>query len=172
MGVLRCVAILILTVLVVGCGPKGAPVETGPGSIESGRRFLEGRWSLVSFEVFPPGRQPIVIKGNGSLTYDEFGNLDIEIRVDDPAVARELEFAGIPLANGRISSSGRAVLNMQARTLTYILEGQSALVSTAPAGPLAFTRPRYWEVSGNVVTLTTRGDDGKPVSVGQWQKVP
>jgi hypothetical protein len=172
MNVARRVSILLLTVSLVGCGPRGAPVETGPGSIESGRRFLEGRWGLVSFEVFPPGRQPIAIKGNGSLTYDEFGNLDIDIRVEDPAVARELEFAGIPLTNGRIASSGRAVLNMPARTLTYLLEGQPALVSTAPAGPLAFTRPRYWEVSGDVVTLTTQGDDGKPVSIGRWQKVP
>jgi hypothetical protein len=166
------IAVVALAACAAACGPKGAPVETGPGSVEAGRRFLEGRWGLVSFDVFPPNRAPIAIKGDGSLTYDEFGNLAIDIRVDDPVVARELEFAGIPLTNGRIQSSGRAVLDMQARMLTYILEGQPALVSTAPAGPLAFTRPRYWELNGNTVTLTTRGDDGKPASVGRWQKVP
>ena len=169
---LRRLAILVLTVSLVGCGPKGAPVATGPGSVESGRRFLEGRWGLVSFEVFPPGRTAITLKGEGSLNYDAFGNLEIDIRVPDPKVATELEFAGIPLTNGRITSSGRAVVDMQARTLTYILEGQPALISTAQAGPLALTRPRHWEVNGNVVTLSTRGDDGKPVSVARWQKVP
>ena len=169
---LRRLVILILAVSLSACGPKGAPVQTGTGSVEAGRRFLEGRWGLVLFEVFPPGRAPITVKGEGSLNYDAFGNLDIDIRVPDPAVARELEFAGIPLTNGRISSSGRAAIDMQARTLTYILEGQPALISTAQAGPLALTRPRHWEVSGNVVTLTTRGDDGKPASVGRWQKVP
>ena len=31
-------------------------------------------------------------------------------------------------------------------------------------------RPRHWEVAGSLLTLTTRGDDGKPLSVGRWRK--
>jgi hypothetical protein len=169
----RLVAALLLALVVAGCGPKGAPVQTGQGSVESGRRFLEGRWGLLSFEVFPPGRPSIAIAGGqGSLNYDAFGNLDIEIRVEDENVARELAFAGIPLTNGRISTTGRAAVDMQARTLTYILQGQPALVSSAPAGPLALTRARHWVVDGNVLTLTTRDDNGQPASVGRWQKLP
>jgi hypothetical protein len=97
-------------------------------------------------------------------------NLDIQIRVADKAMAESLERAGIPLQDGVISTTGRTVIDMQARTLSYILEGQPALQLGPPSGPLALIRPRHWELNGNVLTLTTKGDDGKPVSIGAWQK--
>jgi hypothetical protein len=31
-------------------------------------------------------------------------------------------------------------------------------------------RPRYWEIDGNKLTLTTKGDDGEPTSIGRWEK--
>jgi hypothetical protein len=52
--------------------------------------------------------------------------------------------------------------------LTYVLEGQAPL--GAPSGPLALNRPRHWQVDGNLLTLTIKGDDSRPVSVGRWQK--
>jgi len=61
---------------------KGGPVDQGPGSIVSARAFLEGRWTLESFEVYPPGKPPITLKGSGTLSYDEFGNLKMDIRAD------------------------------------------------------------------------------------------
>jgi hypothetical protein len=126
----------------------------------------------MSFEVFPPGQPSIVVKGGaGTLTYDAFGNLDIQIRVDDPTVSQDLARAGIPLAKGMISTTGRTAIDLQARTLTYFLQGQGPLVSTGPSGPLALNRPRHWVVEGNVLTLTTNGDDGKPASVARWQKM-
>ena len=64
--------------------------------------------------------------------------------------------------------SGRTAIDMQARTLTYFIAGQAPL--GAPSGPLALNRPRYWQVAGNILTLTTRGDDGQPLSVARWQK--
>jgi ferredoxin len=54
---------------------KGGDVDTGPESITAARKFLEGRWTLESFEVFPPGKAPITLKGSGTLNYDNFGNL-------------------------------------------------------------------------------------------------
>ncbi len=42
---------------------EGGPVETGAGTTRSARNFLEGRWTLISFEVRPPGREPIQLKG-------------------------------------------------------------------------------------------------------------
>jgi hypothetical protein len=145
------------------------PVDTGPGTLTAARKYLEGRWSLVSYEVFPPGASPIQLKGSGTLTYDEYGNLETLIRVDD-ATAKTLETAGISTTNGGFSASGRTVVDMRARTLTYVLEGQPPL--GAPSGPLALNRPRHWEVEGNLLTLTTRGEDGQPLSVGKWQKTP
>jgi hypothetical protein len=31
-------------------------------------------------------------------------------------------------------------------------------------------RPRYWEVNGDLLTLTTKDDNGTPLSVAKWQR--
>ncbi len=146
---------------------EGGPVDTGAGSLVQARKFLEGRWSLESFEVYPPGKAPITLKGAGTLTYDEFGNLRMEIRTDRDA-ADLLRSAGIDIRDdGMISSDGRTAVDMQNRTLTYTIQGQP----TTGLGPLAPNRPRHWQVEGNVLTLTTRDDAGKALSVGRWNKI-
>ena len=139
------------------------PVAEGAGSLTAARKFLQGRWALESFEVFPPGKAPIVLKGAGSLNYDDFGNLQIEIRTDE-ASADLLRAAGIDIRDGRISSEGRTAVDMENHTLTYVVPGQ------AGTGPLALSRKRYWEVKDNLLTLTTKDDAGKPLSVGLWRK--
>lgn len=143
------------------------PADTGPGTLAAARRFLEGRWSLLSFEVFPPGAAVIRLTGAGTLTYDGFGNLAVDIRVDE-ATGKALRAAGIPLERGVLSSRGRTVVNMQARTLAYVLEGDSA--RGAPVGPLGLHKPRHWKVEGNVLTLSTIGEDGRTASIGRWEK--
>jgi hypothetical protein len=148
---------------------KGGPTDTGAGSLTEARKYLEGRWSLESFEVFPPGRAPIALKGSGSLNYDEFGNLRIEIRADEKS-ADLLRAAGIDIRDGTISTDGRTAVDLQNRTLTYIVSGQPP--GTAAKGPLALNRPRYWQVEGNELTLTTKDDNGKPLSVGRWKRSP
>jgi hypothetical protein len=173
------VVIVLAMVAAAGCAgaPPTAPLKCGPGSAgprpgESARKYLEGRWSLMSFEVFPAGGKSVLLKGNGTLNYDAFGNLDMQIRVEDRNTSEELARAGIPIDKGMISTTGRAAIDLNARTLTYFLEGQKPLVSTGPAGPLALNRPRHWVVEGDTLTLTTRHDDGKPASVARWQKSP
>ncbi len=74
------------------------------------------------------------------------------------------------LRDGTISSDGRAVVDMQNRTLTYILPGQT--VGAAAAGPLAPSRPRHWEVKGDLLFLSTKDESGKPLSTGRWKKMP
>src|SRR3954454_23413681 len=73
---------------------KGGPVDTGAGTLTAARQYLEGRWSLQSFQVLPPGRAPVQVAGSGSVTYDEFGNLAMDLRVDD-ATAKALQGLGI-----------------------------------------------------------------------------
>jgi hypothetical protein len=174
----RCISMFItgtiVTLTVGACasvpweGPiKLGPTETGPGTLAAARKYLEGRWSLLSYEVFPPDGPPITLNGTGILTFDEFANLTIDIRADN-ASAGILEKAGIQTTNGALLTSGRTVVDMQARTLTYVLEGQPPL--GAPSGPLGLNRPRHWDVQGNLLTLTIKGDDGRPVSIGRWQK--
>jgi hypothetical protein len=149
--------------------PKLGPTKTGPGTVDAARKYLEGRWSLMSFEIFPAEGPPMQIPGAGTLTYDDFGNLSVEIRVD-PATATRLDTAGIPTVKGVLSIKGRTAIDMQSHTLTYFLEGQPAL--GAPSGPLALNRKRHWIVEDNVLTLSTLAADGRALSSARWQKVP
>ena len=104
-----------------------------------------------------------MLKGPGTLNYDEFGNLQIEIRADQ-ASSDLLRAAGIDIRDGVISSEGRTAVDLQNRTLTYVVPGQ------AGTGPLALSRQRYREVKDNLLTLTTKDDAGKPLSVGVWRR--
>jgi hypothetical protein len=154
---------LLLTV--VACHPKGGPVNTGPQSLASARNFLEGRWVLESFEVRPPGKPPVVLKGSGTLVYDNMGNLKMDIRADE-ASADVLRASGIDIRDGMISTDGRTAVDMQNKTLTYVVKGQAPLIR----GPLGVERPRHWVVEGDTLILTTLDDAGQPLSVGRWKR--
>ena len=168
---IRSLALVLFGVVVAGCtGPKMAPVETGPGTLQAARTYLEGRWSLLSYEIVRAGQPPIQLKGGGLLVYDAFGNLDIEVQASDPAIAAELARAGVPLTNGVLSTKGRTRIDMQGRTLSYVLD-EKRPVATDRDGPLALNRPRHWVVEGNVLTLTIRDDKEQPLAVSRWQKV-
>ena len=52
---------------------KGGPVDQGPQTLTAARKYLEGNWALESFEVYPPGKPAITLKGSGTLIYDDFG---------------------------------------------------------------------------------------------------
>ena len=161
---------LLLALCVAACGGfKGGPVDTGKGSTKAARAFLEGRWSLESFEVFPPGKPVTSVRGDGTLTYDQFGNLQMEIRADEQS-SDLLRAAGIEIIDGTVSTGGRAVIDLQHRTIAYILDGQG--FATSQSGPLALNRPRYWEVEGDRLTLTTKDESGRPLSVGRWRRMP
>jgi len=134
-------------------------------SLTDARKLLEGLWSLESFEVRTPGKPPIVLKGQGLLTYDNFGNLHMEVRAD-PAAAELLRAAGIVIDKGVISTDGKAILDVPNHTLTYFLEGQPK----SGGGPLAANRKRYYELKGDTLTLTTRDDKGAPMSIAVWRR--
>ena len=164
----------LFTFVLAGCAGspsqrpvKAGPVDTGAGTLASARQFLEGRWQLESFEVYPPGKPPVMLKGSGTLTYDDMGNLRMEVRADD-ASSDMLRAAGIDIREGTISTEGRTTIDMQNKTLTYVLEGQAPLVQR---GPLAMERPRHWVVDENTLTLTTQDEAGKPLSVGHWTRM-
>ena len=143
-------------------------IETGPGSLAAARKFLMGRWALESFEVRPPGKSPILLKGSGVLNYDDFGNLNMEVRADQ-ASSDILRAAGINVRDGVISTNGRTVIDLQNKTLTYFLEGQRSGFATG-GGPLAPSRPRHWEVTQDTLTLTTKDDAGAPLSISRWKR--
>jgi hypothetical protein len=115
--------------------------------------------------VRPPGKPPIVLKGAGTLLYDNMGNLKMDIQADE-ASADLLRQSGIDIRDGRISTDGRAALDLQKHTLTYVLQGQAPLIK----GPLGMERPRHWAVEGDTLILTTQDDAGQPLSVGRWKR--
>jgi hypothetical protein len=141
------------------------PVDTGAGTLTSARSFLEGRWILESFEVHPPGKAPVLLQGSGTLVYDDSSNLTMDIRADE-ASADVLRAAGVDMRDGVVRTEGRTAIDMQNRTLTYIVDGQAPLVR----GPLGTDRPRHWVVEGDVLILTTKDDAGKPLSIGRWRR--
>ena len=58
-ALLICAGTLLLAA--PGCAPaprvrpvKEGPVDTGSGTLTAARKYLEGTWTLVSFELFPP----------------------------------------------------------------------------------------------------------------------
>ena len=160
------------TIACASASPRQRPVPMGPvgsgdGTLTAARKFLEGRWVLESFVVHSAGKTPITLKGTGVLNYDAFGNLQVEVKADE-ASADLLRAAGIVMRDGVISTTGRTVIDMQNRTLTYVLEGQPSMQTGG--GPLALTRPRHWTVDADVLTLTTRDDSGAPLSVSRWKK--
>jgi hypothetical protein len=166
--------LLLLGVAACAGGPRqrpveGGPVDQGPGSVTAARKYLEGRWTLESFEVFPPGKPAVTLTGQGTLLYDQFGNLRMEIRTDE-ASADLLRAAGIDIRDNLISTDGRAVVDMPNRTITYITRGEG--FATPSSGPLALNRPRHWQVDANQLTLTTKDANGKALSVGRWRRMP
>jgi hypothetical protein len=147
---------------------EGGAVDTGPGTLAAARRYLEGTWALESFEVYPASGPPIVLKGTGRLTYDAYGNMRVEVQTD-PGTGGLLRKAGVENVDGRISSDGRTIVDVQARTLAYVVEGQPT-GKTEVLGPLALRRLRHWQVDGNLLTLTTKDDAGQPLSISKWRK--
>jgi len=141
------------------------PVASGPGTLASARKFLEGRWTLESFELRQPGKPPLVLKGAGTLVYDDMGNLTMNIRADE-ASSDLLRAAGVDIRDGVIATAGRTAIDLQNHTLTYVVQGQAPLIR----GPLGTDRPRYWEVTGDMLTLTTKDGSGEPASIGKWRK--
>jgi len=143
------------------------PVDTGPGTLEQARRYLQGRWVLVSMDLFPPNQPPIHAAAEGSMQYDDFGNMDVELRLN-PATANLAESIGIHSANGIVSTTGRTVIDINNHSISYVLEGQAAV---RPAlSPLDTNRPRFWEVAGPTLTLRTKDENGTVLSVSVWRK--
>ena len=173
--VCRATAVAALLIGAIGCAPSArqrpisaGPVPAGAGTTASARKFLEGRWILESFVVTPPGAQPITLKGSGVLTYDDFGNLEMNLKADE-ASADLMRAGGIVIRDGVISTTGRTAIDVPNKTLTYILDGQSSAMKTG-GGPLSPNRPRHWEVEGDVLTLTIKDESGAAVAVSRWKK--
>jgi len=147
---------------------KTSKVETGMGTLTDARSRLTGTWTLLSFDLFPPGEPPIHAAGTGTMTYDEFSNLKVDLRLT-PASVKLAEKIGIPVTpEGSITTVGHAVIDLERRALSYVLEGQSPMRQAKH--PLDTNLPRYWELKGDELTLRTKDEKGTVLSVSVWRK--
>ena len=148
---------------------RTSKVPTGPGTVTEARKYLEGEWTLVSMDVFPPTEAPIQhAASGGTMIYDAFANLTVNLHFT-PDAARLAERIGIPIANGVVMTTGRTVIDMNNHALSYVLEGQDAV--RPPTHPLDTNRPRYWEVDGKMLTLRTKDEHGNILMVSVWRKI-
>jgi hypothetical protein len=166
--------VAVLSAAGAGCAPgpidkpiKLDPVAKGPGTLTEARQYLQGQWTLVSMDLFPPEKPAIRGAATGTMVYDDFSNMKVDLQFT-PAAAQLAESIGIPLKDGILSTDGRTVIDIENKAISYVFEGQSGV--RAPTSPLDTNLPRYWEVSGNTLTLRTRDTAGKMLSITVWKK--
>jgi len=174
LGFSRFLTCAVLAATLSGCA--GAPsqrniplgkVNTGPGTLTEARQYLQGQWTLLSFDLFPPNDAPVHAAATGTMVYDEFSNMKVDLQLT-PEAAALAERIGIPAPNGIVSTTGRTVIDINSRSISYVLNGQEPF---RPAThPLDMNRPRYWDVKGDTLTLRTKDESGKVLSVSVWQK--
>ena len=166
---------VLFSAVLSGCAkaPLDRPLSTskvdiGPGTLTEARARLTGTWTLLSLDLFPPGEPPIHGAATGILNYDEYSNLKVDLRLT-PGAVKLAQKIGIPLtAEGSLTTTGHAVIDLQRRALSYVLEGQKPMRQALH--PLDTNLPRYWELKDNELTLRTKDEKGTVLSVAVWRK--
>lgn len=149
--------------------PMSSPVllngDDATGGVESTRRQLTGTWDLVALESAPQGdasKPRVPVKAQGTLIYDEFGNLTMNARSTDPAA---------PIAAREVSAmsfKGRAVIDVPHKELKLMnLTG-----NVDPNEVLAPERRRKYEVTMDTLTLSSYDERGEVTAVSTWKRRP
>jgi hypothetical protein len=140
------------------------PVDTGPGSLESVRRQLEGTWELLSAEAVDPTGKATPRKAVGRLTYDAYGNLNISAKLEDTGAAPTS-------VSGLLSYSGRAVIDPPKSRLV-LMDVKSRLPSGEPLpAEVSADKVRYYALEGDVLSLTVKDSAGVTTAKTTWRKV-
>lgn len=139
-------------------------VESGPGTLESVRKQLEGRWNLVSAEVISAAGQRTLIRASAVLTYDAYGNLALTGAYEDPAATAEQTAA--------LNFKGRAVIDTQKRELHLLDLRQTEGEFAALPPDMAARRVRSYAFKEDLLTLTVRDSTGKVTAVNTWRRQP
>jgi len=177
-----CTVTVLATVFLSGCAASSRqrPLSTTPipesgDTLQAARKALEGNWSLVSLDVTAPDGRNAAIEATGTLVSDAFGNLSIEYRMS-PAGQKVLGSVGVTSPNPVITTTGRAVIDIDQKRITYVSDKSDAKpfdadLAARRANPFALEHPRYYALgTDGILTLTTRYDDGKDASVARWKR--
>jgi hypothetical protein len=145
--------------------------------MEVERKKLQGRWTLVSLTVTPEKGQKAAVDATGIMTFDGFGNLQIEYRMSESG-RKTLEGMGIKVPNPVLSTSGNVAIDPVGKQITYVgAENQKKALGFDPdlaarrANPFTLERVRYYAFQGDdALTLTTRHDNGTDAATAQWKR--
>jgi hypothetical protein len=143
---------------------EGGPVASGPGTLESVRKQLEGSWNLVSAEVVSATGQRTSIKASAVLTYDAFGNLSLKGAYEDPSATAEQTAA--------LNFTGRAVIDTQKQELRLLDLRQTDGEFAALPADMAARRVRSYAFNGDVLSLSVKDSKGTVTAVNTWRKQP
>ena len=141
---------------------KAGDVNTGPGSLESVRRQLQGTWELVEAVVFDASGKATPRKAEGRLTYDEYGNLTIDAHTTDPAAPPAAREASL------LAFKGRAVLDV----VKHELKLMDMTGNVNPDEVLSPERRRRYEINAELMTLSSFDASGRVTAIATWRKRP
>jgi hypothetical protein len=154
---------------------SAGPAETGPNTVAFVRAQLEGSWALQSLTVSAFEGKPVPVAAKGTLTFDRFGNLQVDYQIaDDGLVA--LSKAGIAMPTPTISTKGQAMIEPQSNQIVFVdpaFQGKpfDADLVDLRRNPFALQHRRHYEfASDGTLTLSARYDTGKDAAVGRWKK--
>ena len=121
-------------------------IASGPETLAEARKFLEGRWALESFEVHPPGKLPITLKGSGVLNDDDFGNMRMEIRAEE--AASDLLRAAGDQYYGRRPLERWPHSDRSAESHPHVFRRRPTFLDGHGRRPLTLNRPRHCHMRG------------------------
>jgi len=175
-------SILCAAALVSGCAPSArqrpiqtSAVATSGDTLESARKALQGTWALTSLNVTAPDGRKATVEAAGTLVSDAFGNLSIEYRMS-PAGQKTLQGVGVTTPNPVVTTTGRVVIDVDQKRITYVSEKADAKPFDAELAarrnnPFALERPRFYAMDADgQLSLTTKYDDGTDAAVSRWKK--
>lgn len=159
---------LLVTMLAAGCAaqPRQRPIElgavnTGPGSLEQVRRQLAGTWQLESLDLHSATGEVRRVKGSGSLTYDEYGNLRVMGKVDEPLEGVEA---------GLLQYEGRAVIDPVKSELRLLDVTGDAARGGSAADFVAAANVRRYRFEGNLLHISVVNDRGETTATSVWRR--
>ena len=143
---------------------KAGDVNTGPGSLESVRRQLQGTWELVEAVVYDASGKTTPRKAEGRLTYDEYGNLTIGAKLAD-STQPETSVSGLLCVQrtrrDRPGEESAGVDGFKSR----LPSGEPIPTEVSPE------KVRDYVIQGSTLTLTSKDASGAPTARTTWRKV-
>jgi hypothetical protein len=139
---------------------KAGPVNTTAGSLEATRRDLAGQWTLGHLELIRPQGVRDIVQAHGTLTYDAFGNLNINGTIDDPRMTTAIV----------LNYTGRITIDPVKHEF-YPADMESARpVDESRIAPIAPDKVRRYELAGDRFTITYLDASGNPTAVSVWSR--